>query len=47
MVYQITVKLELEKDAWNYRSAFNKNTHSSKWKEQINSISDFDFNILL
>lgn len=33
--FTIQVKLDLEKDAWNYRSAFNKNTHSNKWKEQV------------
>ena len=36
--FTITVKIDLEKDARNYRSAFNKNTHSSKRKEQINTI---------
>lgn len=33
--FTIQIKLDLEKDAWNYRSAFNKNTHSNKWKEQV------------
>lgn len=40
--FTIDVKLDLEKDARNYRSAFNKNTHSAKWKEQIASISTID-----
>jgi len=33
--FTINVQLDLEKDARNYRWAFNKNTHSSKRKEQV------------
>lgn len=33
--FTIQVRLDIEKDAWNYRSAFNKNTHSTKRKEQV------------
>lgn len=45
--FTITVKLDIKKDAWNYRWALNSNTHSSSRKEQIENISDFDFNQLL
>ena len=40
--FTIIVKLDLEKDARNYRSAFNKNTHSSKRKEQVEQTIDID-----
>lgn len=40
--FTITVKLDLEQDARNYRSAFNKNTHSSKRKEQVEQTIDID-----
>jgi len=40
--FTINVKLDLEQDARNYRSAFNKNTHSSKRKEQVEQITSID-----
>jgi len=40
--FTINVQLDLEKDARNYRAAFNKNTHSSKRKEQVASITAID-----
>jgi len=40
--FTITVKLDLEKDARNYRWAFNKNTHSIQRKKQIEQITDID-----
>jgi len=40
--FTINVKLDLKKDAQNYRSAFNKNTHSSKRKEHVAQISSID-----
>lgn len=40
--FTITVKLDIEQDARNYRSAFNKNTHSNKRKEQVEQIVDID-----
>ena len=38
----INVRLDLQKDARNYRSAFNKNTHSSKRKEQVLQTTTID-----
>lgn len=45
--FTIDVKFDLEKDAQNYRSAFNKNTHSAQRKDQIAKILDFDFTTLI
>lgn len=44
--FTITVKLDIEKDARNYRSAFNKNTHSNKRKEQVEQMVDIDLHKL-
>ncbi|MEI6774086.1 MAG: hypothetical protein WCL18_04740 [bacterium] len=40
--FTIIVKLDLEKDARNYRSAFNINIHSSKRKDQVEHTIDID-----
>ncbi len=40
--FTITVKLDIEQDSWNYRAAFNKNTHSSKRKEQVEQTTDIN-----
>lgn len=40
--FTITVKLDIKQDARNYRSAFNKNTHSNKRKEQVEHMVDID-----
>ncbi len=40
--FTINVQLDLEQDARNYRGAFNKNTHSSKRKEQVEQITSID-----
>ncbi len=40
--FSINVQLDIEKDARNYRAAFNKNTHSSKRKEQVEQTITID-----
>lgn len=45
--FTITVKLDLEQDARNYRSAFNQNKHAILWQKQIANILDFDFKQLI
>lgn len=40
--FTIQVRLDLEKDARNYRAAFNKNTHSTKRKEQVEQTTSID-----
>ncbi len=40
--FTIQVRLDIEKDARNYRSAFNKNTHSAKRKEQVEQTTSID-----
>lgn len=40
--FTITIKLDLEQDARNYRRAFNANTHASKRKEQVAQITTID-----
>lgn len=44
--FTINVQLDLEQDARNYWSAFNKNTHSSKRKEQVEQTIDIDLQTL-
>ena len=45
--FTITVRLDIEKDARNYRSAFNKNTHSFQRKDQVASTTTIDLSQLL
>jgi hypothetical protein len=40
--FTITVKLDLEQDARNYRRAFNANTHATKRKEHVAQITSID-----
>ncbi|MCX6823626.1 MAG: hypothetical protein NT085_00660 [candidate division SR1 bacterium] len=42
--FTINVQLDLEKDARNYRRAFNANTHAIKRKEQVAQITIIDLN---